>query len=167
MRPAKSSQTEALVFSLIIGLGIVCVIAAAVFSVDFIQNKAPYPREAAEIAALSAALESYKADRGYYPSNAITASLSPNRDFSPSAYIPGSCVLYKALSGAGGGKVYFEFSRNMLATNSAGEVYVVDPHLNSYGYAYPGAKNGAGFYDLWSTKGGTTAGQTNKWVGNW
>ncbi len=167
MRPAKSSQTETLVFSVIVGFGIACLIAALIFGVGFIQKRPRLDREGVEIMALSAALESYKADQGDYPSNAITASLSPKKDFSPHGYIPSSCVLYTTLSGASGGKIYFEFSPSMLATNSVGVVYLVDSYGNSYGYVYPGPKNGAGFYDLWSTKGGTTAAQTNKWVGNW
>ena len=167
MRPAGPSKTESLTFAVIAGMGVVILMTGLIFSFRYFATTTRHNHEDGEIAALGAALESYKADLGDYPSNAASDRLSPNTDFSPSVYIPSSTILYEALSGVSGGRVYFEFSPAMLATNSVGAVYLVDSFGNSYGYAYPGPKNGTGFYDLWSTKGGTTAAQTNEWVGNW
>ncbi len=122
-------------------------------------------RSEAEIAALSAALESYKADHGDYPRDAATDRIRPDTDFDPEAYVPASKLLYRSL--AGGTKVYFEFHPSMLRQDSVGEIYVVDPRGNSYGYSTVGVKTGPGFPDLWSTRGGTTASAMSQWVTNW
>lgn len=131
-------------------------------------------RASAEPAALSAALESYKYDHGKYPSEASSDRLRPDRDFSPSIYVDSSAFLYSMLSGGKDGKVYFEFSKNMLKTNSVGQIYIVDPHGNSYGYSTANLKNlsfsntsGLGYFDLWSTGGGKTAKDRSHWVKNW
>ena len=56
---------------------IIAVLAALVLkAAGYAQNKAARSRAASEIAAMSTALESYKADNGEYPSNANT-NLSP------------------------------------------------------------------------------------------
>lgn len=124
-------------------------------------------RGEAEIAALSAALESYKADKGHYPSNADTDRLRPDVNFDPADYISSSKLLYRSLAGAQEGTVYFEFNKNMLKQDAAGETYLIDPKGHSYGYSTAGAKNGTNFFDLWSTAGGTTSGKTNQWIRNW
>ena len=99
---------------------------------------------------MSAALESYKADNGDYPTNSNT-----NLD---------SSSLYGVLSPSTG-KVYFEFSKGM--TSSAG---IVDPFGTVYYYQYPGNSNysGTNFFDLYSTAGSSTD-PTNlvKWIKNW
>lgn len=78
------------------------------------------------------------------------------------------------LSGGKDGTIYLEPTKNMLKTNSTGQIYFVDPHGNSYGYSTANLKHlsfsntsGRGFYDLWSTKGGTTERDREKWEKNW
>jgi Tfp pilus assembly protein PilE len=119
-------------------------------------------RDEAEMAALSAALESYYADNGRYPSSMATRTLRPEANFPPGNYIAASHTLYQALSNHDG-KVYFEFSKSMLRQDALGNTYIVDPGGNPYGYSTAGTKNNA--YDLWSTRGNLRA--TNGWSGNW
>ena len=132
-----------------------------------LMTRSPAERTANEIAALSVALESYKADNGDYPSNAETTRLRADTHFSPKDYITASKVLYRSLAGTNDGKVYFEFSTNMVKRDSRGETYIVDPNGCSYGYSTAGAKNGPNFFDLWSTGSGTTVSATNRWIVNW
>lgn len=107
----------------------------------------------AEVSALEAALESFKADNGDYPhsdkySNVGLASNS----------------LYGVLSN-NNGKAHFDFPQKM--TNASG---IVDPFGKVYGYAYPGSakRGGPGFYDLWSTAGTSDSpADEQKWIKNW
>jgi hypothetical protein len=143
-------------------------------------------RVSTEIAALSVALEIYKADHGHYPHDpATTQTLKPRTTFDPVLYIPASRFLYRELSGDLDGdpstksptdrKKYFEFPPAMLRTfGSSRNTYVADPWGNSYGYstfkaAHPndfrGGYNAA--FDLWSTGGGTTQEAQTKWTRNW
>lgn len=140
---------------LLVVIAIIAILAALVLSTaGFVQKKGATSRAEAEVAALSAALESYKADMGDYPLSATF----PNNSVSPSN------SLYGALSPASG-KVYFEFSKGM--TSSTG---IVDPFGTVYYYSYPGLTNrsGTNFFDLFSTAGSTTnATNEVKWIKNW
>ena len=78
-----------------------------------------------------------------------------------------------------GKKSYFSFKESMLATikdvngNTVGLSHIKDPFGNSYGYstanqADPVTPKGYNpTFDLWSTAGGTTTGDTPKWIKNW
>jgi len=133
---------------LLVVMAIIAILASLILSTaGYVQKKGATSRAEAEIAALSAALESYKADMGDYPTN---SNVHPTNTGS----------LYSVLSPPTG-KVYFEFSKGM--TSTAG---IVDPFGTAYGYTYPGSSNrsGSNFFDLWSTSGTTN---TNAWIKNW
>lgn len=62
---------------ILIVIGIILFLAGLLLAISgFVQEKGKRSRAEAEIAALSAALESYKADNGIYPRG--NANLSPN-----------------------------------------------------------------------------------------
>jgi len=138
---------------LLIVIAVIAILASLVLSTaGFVQEKGARARAESEIAALSAALESYKADNGDYPRGVnATATASGNNNF-----------LFTNLSPSSG-KVYFEFNKGM--TNASASI--IDPFGNVYGYEYPGNANrsGTNFYDLWSTANKPLV--TNAWIKNW
>ena len=148
----KHSKTSAFtLIELLIVIAIISVLAGLVLgAASSVQKKGARSRAEAEIAAIGAALESYKADNGDYPlgtnsnnSLVLVASLMP----SPSV----------------GGKVYYEFKSKW--TNAT--LGALDPFGNAYGYIYTNgsSNNGTNNYDLWSTAGGSA--NTNAWIKNW
>lgn len=138
---------------LLVVVAIISILAGLVIgTAGFIQRKSAMARAEAEIAALSAALENYKAENGDYP---ITTNANPETNTAP----PSNTVLSTALMPTSG-KVYFEFPKSMITTNSN----VIDPFGENYGYRYPGTNNGSNFFDLWSRAGSTN---TNVWIKNW
>jgi len=153
---------------LLVVITVIAILAAlALQTAGYVQKKAARSRAEAEIAALSAALESYKADNGDYPVGTngnpdTTASSGTNNAFLRAALAPTT------------GKVYFEFPKGM-GTNTTNisnpDQNIVDPFGGNYGYYYTstgaanaGMKNGTNFFDLWSRCGTTN---TNQWVKNW
>ena len=148
--PRKSAFTliELLVVMAIIGVLASLVLAAS----SSVRTKGARSRTEAEIAAMAAALESYKADNGDYPSNSVstdTINLVTN-------------LMPPIVGGVVGGKVSYEFKSK--ATNSSGWL---DPFYNNYCYIYTNGSpnNGTNNYDLWSTAGGSA--NTNTWIKNW
>ena len=141
---------------LLVVIAIIAILAALVLNTaGFIQKKGARARAEAEIAALSAALESYKADNGDYPSN---SAADPDTTGVPNT--AGNSLIMTNLSPkVANEKVYFEFSKNMTNATT-----ILDPFGEAYGYRYPGKKNGSNFFDLWS-RGGSSI--TNQWIGNW
>jgi hypothetical protein len=151
-----------------------------------VQKKGARSRAETEIAALSAALESYKADNGIYPRDTpggITDTLNARTAGNPTAYLTASLFLYEQLAGVTSGnrteapskKVYFAFRPNMLGPTDQAQAiqYIRDPFGNSYGYstAYQNAPT-TGYnptFDLWSTAGTTSGGATDRaqWITNW
>ena len=139
---------------LLVVIAIIAILAGLILSTaGFIQKKGAMSRAEAEIAALSAALESYKADNGDYPAGTNLAGATN-----------GINLLTNIMPASG--KVYFEATKGI--TNTAG--YLTDPFGTTYGYTYPGdaARNGTNFFDLWSTAG-VTASSANevKYIKNW
>jgi general secretion pathway protein G len=141
---------------LLVVMAIIAILAGLVLqTAGYVQKKGATSRAEAEIAALSAALESYKADMGDYPAwtnNPGATNMVVLTNLMPPL-------------GATNNKVYFEFNKSM--TNALG---IVDPFGTTYGYQYPGASNrsGANFFDLWSTAGtSTSATNSNRWIKNW
>jgi general secretion pathway protein G len=135
---------------LLVVIAIIAILAGLILSAaGSIQKKAARSRAEAEISALSAALESYKADNGDYPAGTNAAGATN-----------GVNLLTNLMPASG--KVYFEASKGI--TNSAG--YLTDPFGTTYGYQYPGAatNSGTNFFDLWSTAGSTN---TNAYIKNW
>ncbi len=137
---------------LLVVIAIIAILAGLILSTaGFIQKEGARARAKAEVAALEAALESYKADNGDYPAMTNLAGNTTTN------------LLLVLLPTTAGSKVYFELP-NKGMTNSAG--YLTDPFGNTYGYRYPGSatNNGSNFFDLWSTAGTTN---TNAWIKNW
>jgi type II secretory pathway pseudopilin PulG len=94
---------------LVLVIGIIIALAGLVLStVGYARKKAARARAEAEIAALSAACENYKADNGIYPrdptANTSTDALNARTMLDPGTtnatlYTAASLVLYRALSG--------------------------------------------------------------------
>lgn len=148
---------------LLVVITIIAILAGLVLSTMGYANRTGAKKRAeGEIAALSAALESYYVDNGTYPTGEIG---NPSSNKAPT----GTDVLYKALQPTSG-KVYFEFPKGMTNSSNA----VVDPFGEQYGYVFRapdtngsnggGIMNGSRFFDLWSRAGTTNS---NDWVKNW
>ena len=79
---------------------IIAILAGLVLSTaGYAQKKAAMSRAEAEIAAMSAACESYKADNGIYPRDGNTDNLNARTSGNPSGYAAASKFLYMELSG--------------------------------------------------------------------
>jgi type II secretory pathway pseudopilin PulG len=171
---------------LLVVIAIIIVLTGLILStVGYVQKKGARSRAETEIAAMSAACESYKADNGVYPNNADTNGLDPKTNGNPSTYSLASFYLYTKLSGdstgnrSPTGKSYMEFKPKMLlpAGGTGTVTAIADPFGNSYGYSTAQAANpggAAGYnptFDLWSTAGLTTtpptATVTAQWIKNW
>jgi type II secretory pathway pseudopilin PulG len=176
------------ILELLVVITIIIALAGLILAtVGYVQNKGARSRAETEIAAMSAALESYKADNGIYPANADTNSLDPTSQLNSSPptsgtnnYSKAGLYLYEQLAGVTSGvrsqlpsnKSYFSFKPNMLYPKDTSKdiVGIMDPFGNLYGYSTSKASNPAnnGYnptYDLWSTSGSTTS--TLNWVKNW
>jgi prepilin-type N-terminal cleavage/methylation domain-containing protein len=148
---------------LLVVITVIAILAGLVLSTaGYVQKKSARSRAEAEIAALSAALESYKVEYGAYPSNSAAGS-------------NGSLVLYKALAYSNAdlnpnGKIFMEPTRSMLAgTNAISTTHFVDPFGNAYEYrtGFNAINNGSNFFDLWSVAGANPSNDTNQWIKNW
>ena len=87
---------------LIVVITVIIILTGLVLStVGYAQKKGARARAETEIAAMSAACESYKADNGIYPRIASTDTLNAKISGDPNvaAYKDASLVLYRALSG--------------------------------------------------------------------
>lgn len=177
--PAGNSQTARkasrgfTLIELLVVITIIAILAALVLNTaGYIQKKAALQRAEGEVAALSAALESYKAEYGDYP----RASAAPG-----TAVYTNSQILYQALVLSNAlnplGKVFFEPPKGMAASSNLTVTtnYFIDPFGQPYQYRYPGAadKSGTNFFDLWSYGGASgtkvTDAPTNHvfWIKNW
>jgi type II secretory pathway pseudopilin PulG len=178
------------VIELIVVVGVIIILTGLILStVGYARKKGARARAETEIAAMSAACESYKADNGVYPQNGDTDTLDPTSNFDSTppasgqtnAYSQASLYLYEKLFGVTSGtrsevpssRSYFTFKPNMLypTDTSADIVGLRDPFGNLYGYSTRMAATGSGGYnptfDLWSTSGGTTTNDVPKWIKNW
>jgi type II secretory pathway pseudopilin PulG len=169
---------------LIVVIAIIIILAGLILStVGYVQKKGARSRAETEIAAISAACESYKADNGIYPRDATTtdtldAKTNGNPGSTPcpspcpdpnavTAYSQASFYLYTQLSGdstgnrSPTGKSYMEFKPKMLLpSGGTGTVTAIsDPFGYSYGYSTANqvdpAKGYNPTFDLWSTCGET------------
>jgi type II secretory pathway pseudopilin PulG len=142
---------------LIVVITVIVILTGLVLStVGYAQKKGARARAETEIAAISAACESYKADNGIYPRTSTTDTFTAvtNRtppDPQPTSYDPSvtaysftSFYLYGQLSGNPSGdrttytqQRYFQFKANMLSPpGGTGTVTAIrDPFGNSYGYS--------------------------------
>ena len=182
---------------LLIVIAVIVVLTGLILTtIGYVQKKGARARAETEIAAMSAACESYKADNGIYPrdtTNNTTDTLNARTNLDPSAavYSAASLFLYEQLAGVTSGsrsaipsgKTYFTFKANMLlpAPPSTSDITAIrDPFGNSYGYstanqADPVTPKGYNpTFDLWSTAGiaplptpTPPATQQNLWIKNW
>jgi prepilin-type N-terminal cleavage/methylation domain-containing protein len=153
-RPRKAGFT---LLELLVVIAIIAILAGLILGVaGYIQRQAALARAKTEIEALTAALESFKADHGDYPVGSITAGSMASGD---------SLLLYTNLCPPTG-KVYFPFDKRMI-TVAGNNTNITDPFSERYGYTYQGSptRNGTNFFDLWCQAGNAT--KTNQWVGNW
>jgi type II secretory pathway pseudopilin PulG len=165
------------ILELLVVISIIIVLAGLVVATSaYVWKKGARSRTEAEIAAIAAALESYKADNGIYPFDNSTNGLDARTTLIPSTYQAASLLLYKSLSAdtnanraidpAETGKTYFTFKPNQLnPTDQTQNVTSVrDPFGNSYGYSTAAnpmtnptpSPSPVGYnptYDLWSTAG--------------
>jgi len=178
------------IVELLIVIAIILALAGLILATSgYIQTKSKRSRAEAEIAALSTALENYKADNGIYATdtaNGTTNTLDSRTMFNPASvqYAAASLFLYKELSGdaAGSrvptGKSYFSFKPNMLFPKDQTQAVtaIADPFGYSYGYSTTNqATSTKGYnptFDLWSTAGtgvGSTPNPTphEHWIKNW
>jgi type II secretory pathway pseudopilin PulG len=176
IRASSFRNSAVTIIELLVVIIIILILAGLILSISsYVQNKGARARAETEIAAMSAALESYKADNGIYPrdnpGNQYTDNLNAKADFDPtqSKYQNASLYLFFQLSGLDANqqavsnmKSYFAFKPQMLghpAGNTTTVAFIRDPFGNSYGYstaqaANPGSNTGYNpTYDLWSTAG--------------
>jgi type II secretory pathway pseudopilin PulG len=163
----KPATTDAFtVVELLIVITIIIVLAGLILStVGYVQNKGARSRAEAEIAAMSAALENYKADNGVYPrgkSVSTPPSGSPaysvaangtddldartNTDSTQKIYQDASRYLYEQLSGdqnldlaaESGNKTYVTFKPAMLAVikDSNGNIIGLSHVQDPFGNSY-------------------------------
>ena len=143
----------------------------------YIQKKGATSRAEAEIAAISAALESYKADNGIYP---ISTDVTASKTVASTATNAGAAILYRELAGDTNGdgtadagvKTYMEFKPAMLNTNTTRRL--IDPYGNNYVYLSGNSTtantNNTATFDLWSTGGRSSvvgSEETRYWIKNW
>ena len=191
IRASSFRNSAVTIIELLVVITIILVLAGLILSISsYVQNKGARARAETEIAAMSAALESYKADNGIYPrdnpGNTYTDSLnarslpSPVPSPSPNSYTNASVFLYTELSGLdtnqqpiANKKSYFTFRPQMLGHppgNSVTVAYLRDPFGNCYGYSTANQGNSSnGFnptFDLWTTANDKT-GNTSAWIKNW
>src|SRR5450432_288240 len=144
-------------------MAIILVLAGLVMATSsYVHNRGARSRAEAEIAAMSAALENYKADNRVYPVD-ISVNARSHADKLSSA----SLTLYKALSGDGdlnrqtdpGKTSYMTFKDNLLSPSTGNAGFIKDPFGNSYGYSTIFQTDPTKGYnptlDLWSTSGST------------
>ena len=174
---------------LILVVGIIIVLAGLVLStVGYARKKGARARAETEMAAISAAIENYKADNGVYPSNPDTNGLDARTMGDPTGttdptYNSSSVYLYVQLSGDINknrnptGKSYMSFKPNMLfpADQTLNVQYIQDPFGYSYGYSTSNQVDPTHGYnptfDLWTTctltNSPPSSAAQNQWIKNW
>ena len=125
-------------------IAIITIVAALTLgTLGYVNRKGAEGRAQAEVAALAAAIDSYKLDYGSYPAPAD---------------------LFKELTAQGTvntSKVYFE-PRGAIAPSMVNGPFT-DPWGNPYNYRTNNLRN-VGFFDLWSTAGGKA--DEAEWIHN-
>ena len=160
------------IVEVLVVLVIILVLAGLVLATSsYVHNKGARSRAEAEIAAMSAALENYKADNGIYPASATLLPTEAN----PANYQTASMILFRNLTGdtdndgqPGPGTSYMALKPNQIGGTSPA-FFVKDPFGNSYGYSTVGPIGG-GYnptFDLWSSAGSITDTGKPGWIKNW
>jgi prepilin-type N-terminal cleavage/methylation domain-containing protein len=175
------------IVELLVVMAIILILAGLVLATSsYVHTKGARSRAEAEIAAMSAALENYKADNGIYPvDNSVDARVMG--DPKQTVYKNASLTLYKALSGDNnldrqpdvGVTTYMLLKPNQLspADQTVPVAFLKDPFGNSYGYSTiyqtDPAKGYNPTFDLWTTSNLTTNPPptndtiTPQWIKNW
>ncbi len=186
-RPNPRRARAFTLIELLVVMTIIVILAGLVVATTgYVQEKGKRSRTEAEIAAMSAALENYKADNGIYPTDPVTDALKASASSRQSDYESSSRYLYKQLSGdidgnpttPDTGRNYMSggLTPNMLSPRPPGpDTYLRDPFGNPYGYSTVKASFPAGAdgynptFDLWSTGGVFPPVPTDqrKWIKNW
>src|SRR5438034_4623163 len=124
-----SARSAFTLIELVVVVGIILILAGLVLSTaGYARKKGARARAETEIAAMSAAIESYKADNGIYPrdntTNQYTDTLDARQNFdaTQTVYQNASFYLYTQLSGdtsanlqpPATAKIYFSFKPQML-----------------------------------------------------
>ena len=160
------------VIEVLLVLAIIAVLTGLILATSsYTYRKGARSRAEAEIAAMSAALENYRADNGSYPSS----GLDP-KSINFSDYEIAGKILFENLSGDlnGDGQPdanapsYMQFKPNELGS-IGGTNFVKDPFGDSYGYSTLGPLAG-GYnptFDLWSAADGEPGTDQAKWIKNW
>ena len=190
--PSPARETRALpgptlhaftIVELLIVIAIIVALAGLILATSgYVQKKGKRSRTEAEIAAISAALENYRADNGIYPSNDETKTLDPATT-NTNAYQAASSYLYSQLTGdddadsttapPANARNYFgsALKPSMLGPSPPGpKTFLKDPFGNSYGYSTAKAENPGGTighnstFDLWST---ANSPNQSEWIKNW
>ena len=165
---------------LLIVMAVILILGGLVLATSgYVQKKGKRSRAEAEIAAMSAALENYKADNGVYPRDGVTDGLDVTTP-AFSDYDAPSLKLYEYLSGDSDRdrvtetKTYFPFKPNQLSPvdQTQAVTSIRDPFGNPYGYstmkASDSTKNGFNpTFDLWSIGEGSAGADQTKWIKNW
>ena len=127
-------------------VAIIAIIASLTLgTLGYVNRKGAESRAKSEVAAISAAIDSYKLDFGSYPPANTT-------------------TLYRELTGQGtvnNSKVFIEPTPSMVTNTNSGPF--LDPWGTPYNYRNPGTDN-VGFFDLWTTAGGKT--DQTQWIRN-
>ncbi|PYI92704.1 MAG: hypothetical protein DME97_09390 [Verrucomicrobia bacterium] len=165
---------------LLVVMVIILILAGLILATSsYVQKKGKRSRAEAEIAAISAALENYKADNGVYPRDGVTDNLDVTTT-TLSNYEAPSLKLYEYLSGdsdnnrAAETKTYFPFKPTQLSPQDQTQAVtsIRDPFGNPYAYSTMKAsdptKNGFNpTFDLWSIGDGAPGTNQTKWIKNW
>ncbi|MEY2555301.1 MAG: hypothetical protein QOF93_445 [Verrucomicrobiota bacterium] len=95
MHSSFRGEASFTIIELLVVISIIIILAGLILStVGYVQKKGARSRAEAEIAAISAALESYKADNGIYPRNATTTdTLDPAATINLANYASASLFL--------------------------------------------------------------------------
>jgi type II secretory pathway pseudopilin PulG len=138
---------------LIVVTAVIIILTGLVLStVGYVQKKGARARGETEIAAMSAALESYKADNGVYPRDCPTTNqLNSTNDGNPVDYATACRYMYAELTGDrnfdgstdSGAKSYVTFNPTSMLRADMSQppslsnpvTAVRDPFGNSYGYS--------------------------------
>ena len=178
--PGSSDVGSFTVVEILVVMTIILVLAGLVLATSsYVHNKGARSRAEAEIAAISAALENYKADNGVYPAD---TSVNARTMGDPNQYNTASQTLYVELTGdtdrnrqTDTGKTsYMAFKDNQLSPATGTVSFIKDPFGYSYGYSTvfqtDSTKGYNPTFDLWSTVGvvDTSASPSStKWIKNW
>jgi type II secretory pathway pseudopilin PulG len=175
------------IFELLVVISIIIILAGFILATSaYVTKKGRRSRAEVEIAAISAALESYKADNGIYPTTSSTDSLKANAQGDPASYKNAGKDLYIQIAGDSDGdpttidtaKNYMgpSLKPNMLGPTPPGpNTYIKDPFGNCYGYSTVKASAPTGTdgfnptFDLWSTGGviSPSVPDQTQWITNW